>query len=439
MLDATRFRGLSQWVLCLGALLGGALALPAGALVHVPGDAPTIQAGINIAVPPDTVVVAPGVYNEHIQLRTRVNVFGAGPDVTIIEGGGVAIDVVKAVSVTQVTFRGFTVRGAVSGGSLPGGAGVFVNLPTAPIRIEDIRAVGNDFGIAVFNGYAHSGPDITRCEIAGNNFYGLTDPGNGLVSGCVIFANARSGIRQAGNSCTPQIVGNTIWGNLGDGFDYWNDFPATLRNNIFAANGGFGIRERAPGTFVDPIVQYNLFWDNASGNYYDVQSGTIKNTATEINAMPNADANLVEDPLLCDPPDDFFLCEDSPAVGAGMGGADIGAHGVGCGPCGPMAVGDPGAALTPSVHLRSFPNPTAAATTMVFTLEGAAPVILRIHDAEGRVVRTLLQRELAAGEHQVSWDARDQSGTPAPAGAYILDLRAGDLQIASKVLVLGGR
>jgi len=439
MFCAAHSRDLVRFVACLGIFLGGVLALPAAAIVHVPGDAPTIQAGINIAVPPDTVVVAPDVYNEHIQLRSRVDVFGAGPDVTIIDGGGVAIDVVKALSVTQVTFRGFTVRGAVSGGSLPGGAGVFVNTPTAPIRIEDVRSTGNDFGIAVFNGYNHSGPDITHCEISSNNFYGLYDPGNGLVTGCVMFGNARSGIHQSGNSCTPQIIGNTVWGNLGDGFDYWNDFPATVRNNIFASNGGFGIRERAPGTFVDPIVQYNLFWDNAAGNYYDVQSGTIKNTAVEINDMPNAEANIVEDPLLCDPPADFHLCEDSPAVGAGMGGVDIGAYGVGCGPCGPMAVGDPVLTEGASMGLHSFPNPVATTTTLVFRLEASAPVVLRVHDAEGRVVRTLLQRELAAGEHQIAWDATDQNGAPAPAGAYILDLRAGDLQIASKVLVLGGR
>jgi hypothetical protein len=436
---AAHSRDLVRFVIGVGGLFGVILASPATAIVHVPGDAATIQGGINIAVPPDTVVVAAGVYNEHIQLRSRVDVYGSGADVTFIEGGGAAIDVVRAVSVTQVTFRGFTVRGAVSGGSLPGGAGVFVNLPTAPIRIEGIRAAGNDFGIAVFNGYAHSGPDIIGCEVSGNNFYGINDPGNGLITGCVIYGNTRAGIRQYGNSASAQIIGNTIWGNLGDGYDYWNDFAATVRNNIFAENGSFGIRERAPGTFVDPIVQYNLFWDNAAGNYYDVQSGTIKNTAAEINAMPNAHANLVDDPLLCDPPADFRLCEDSPAVGAGMGGADIGALGVGCGPCGPMAVREPASGRSAGLHLYGFPNPAPGTMTMTFTLAAGARVVLRVHDAQGRVVRTLLDQELTAGEHQVPWDGRDQSGTTAPAGTYLLDLRAGDLEIASKVLVLGGR
>jgi hypothetical protein len=425
-----------------GLCLGVAAALFSGAaqgLVHVPGDAATIQGGITIAVPPDTVQVAPGIYPEHIQLRSRVDVFGAGPEVTIIDGGGQPIDVVRAVSVTQVTFRGFTVRGAISGGSLPGGAGVFVNLPTAPIRIENVRARGNDFGIAVFNGYSHTGPDIIGCDIVGNNFYGIDDPGNGLISGCLVHENAWSGIFQWGNSTRPQIVGNTIWGNLGDGFNYWNDFPATVRNNIFAANGGYGIRERAPGTFADPIVEYNLFWDNTAGNYFDVQSGTVKNTADEINAMPNAEYNIVADPLFCDAPADFHLCGDSPAIVMGMGGVDIGALGVGCGPCGPMAVGSPVPDRSASLRLYSFPNPAQPTTTLSFLLEAPARVVLRIHDAGGRLVRTLLDRELAAGQQRVDWDGRDDHGALAPAGAYILDLRAGDLQIAGKVVVLGSR
>ncbi len=421
------------------SLIATALVGGAAGIVHVPGDAATIQGGIAIAVPPDTVVVAPGIYPEHIQLRSRVDVFGSGPEVTIIDGGGQPIDVVQAVSVTQVTFRGFTVRGAVSGGGMPGGAGVFVNLPTAPIRIENVRARANDFGIVVFNGYGHTGPDITGCDITGNNFYGIMNPGNGLISGSVIHENAWAGISQSGNSTRPQIVGNTIWGNLGDGFNYWNDFAATVRNNIFAANTGCGIRERAPGTFVDPIVEYNLFWDNLAGNYFDVQTSTFRNTASEINAMPNAEGNLVDDPLLCDPPDDFHLCADSPAIGAGMGGADIGALGVGCGACGPQAVGAPVDDRVASLRLHSVPNPAQPATTMSFALETPARVTLRIHDTAGRLVRTLLNRELPAGEQRIDWNGRDDHGALAPAGTYILDLRADELQIAGKIVVLSSR
>ena len=306
--------------------------LATSATIHVPGDYPTIQAGIDAAAAGDTVLVAAGTYYEEIDLKTGVTVLGDDALTTIIDGGGDSGNVVSAISVTNVLFKGFTVTGAVSGGSLPGGAGVFVNFPHSTVVVDDVVAAGNDFGIAVFNGYGRTGPDILNSSMHHNNFYGLSGPGNGLVSGCLIYQNDSDGIHQGGNSTSPQIIGNTIWGNGGDGFDYWNDFAPFLQNNIFAANSGYGIEERMPGTFVDPIVEYNLFWDNGLGNYFDVQTGTVRNTEAEINGMPNASDNLVADPELCDPPDDFHLSEGSPAAGAGAGGDDIGALGEGCEP-----------------------------------------------------------------------------------------------------------
>jgi flagellar hook assembly protein FlgD len=90
-------------------------------------------------------------------------------------------------------------------------------------------------------------------------------------------------------------------------------------------------------------------------------------------------------------------------------------------------------------RLYSFPNPVETATTIAFTLEVPAPVALRVHDAAGRLVRTLLVGGLAAGEHRITWDGRDQNGASAPAGTCVLDLHAGDLRVAGKVLVLSGK
>ncbi len=422
------------------ALLALALTLAsifpaARAIVHVPGDAPTIQAGINLAVPPDTVLVAPGVYPEHIQLRSSVAVIGADARTTIIDGGGVPIDVVRSVSVHHVMLRGFTIQGAISGGGLPGGAGVFINFPEATVLIQDVIATRNDFGIAIFNGYTHGGPNITDCRMAANNFYGLSDPGNGLVSGCMIYENHVAGIFQWGNSTSPQIIGNTIWGNPGHGYWYWNDFAPLVRDNIFALNGGYGIREHAPGTFVDPIVEYNLFWMNSLGNYYDVQSGTVKNTEPEINGMSNAEHNLVADPLLCDAPADFDLCADSPALGAGFGGADIGAGALGCDACGPMSVHDAPALDQNALHLSASPNP-AAAMTVCFELPTSAQTRVRVYQSDGRLVRTLLEATLAAGPQRIAWDGRDERGTRVAAGIYLIDVSAGEMEVARKVAVV---
>lgn len=74
---------------------------------------------------------------------------------------------------------------------------------------------------------------------------------------------------------------------------------------------------------------------------------------------------------------------------------------------------------------NSYPNPGNPGTTIKFQLPEAVLVSLKVVNVRGEVVRTLIDREIAAGVHEVYWDGYNDQGTVAGTGLYIFVLRAG--------------
>ena len=72
--------------------------------------------------------------------------------------------------------------------------------------------------------------------------------------------------------------------------------------------------------------------------------------------------------------------------------------------------------------LSSWPNPFNPSTTLVFSLPAAGWVKLTVYDVSGRRVRTLVDGLMVAGEHQLSWDGRDDHATDLPSGVYFAHL-----------------
>lgn len=86
--------------------------------------------------------------------------------------------------------------------------------------------------------------------------------------------------------------------------------------------------------------------------------------------------------------------------------------------------------------LAGYPNPFNPRTTLRFRLEAPARATLEVHDLAGRLVRRLLQAELAAGEHEVAWDGLDEAGRGVASGQYVARLRAGDGGAVTRKLTL---
>ena len=84
----------------------------------------------------------------------------------------------------------------------------------------------------------------------------------------------------------------------------------------------------------------------------------------------------------------------------------------------------------------AFPNPFNGSTQITYTLAAETPVELRIYNALGQAVRTLLRQQREAGTHQIYWDGRDDQGRALASGTYLLIMRAGAVRQTTKMLLL---
>lgn len=82
--------------------------------------------------------------------------------------------------------------------------------------------------------------------------------------------------------------------------------------------------------------------------------------------------------------------------------------------------------------LQNFPNPFNPSTTIEFVLKGNAPVTLEVFDLTGRLVKTLIAREvLGSGLHSIEFDA-----TSLASGVYLYQLTAGRESAVKKMVLL---
>ena len=80
---------------------------------------------------------------------------------------------------------------------------------------------------------------------------------------------------------------------------------------------------------------------------------------------------------------------------------------------------------------QNYPNPCNPATTITFFLPNPVHAALRIYNLRGEVVATLIDGRLAAGAHEIRWDAHGIAS-----GCYLYRLEAGDFVQSRKCVVM---
>jgi hypothetical protein len=89
------------------------------------------------------------------------------------------------------------------------------------------------------------------------------------------------------------------------------------------------------------------------------------------------------------------------------------------------------------LHLdQNVPNPFNPNTVLSFDLPEKMRVTLAVYDLHGKLVRTLVDGEVDAGHHPVSWDGRSNEGRAVASGIYVARLNAGSVVQTVKMTLL---
>ena len=243
-------------------------------IINVPGDQPTIQAGIDAAVNGDEVVVAPRTYFEAIDfLGKAITVRSSdGPEVTIIDAQQTGTVVTcNSGEGPDTVLDGFTVTGG--GGGLGGG---MYNIASSP-TVTNCTFSGNTAfggaggGMSNFN----SSPTVTDCTFSGNTAGqggGMSNIGSSPnVTNCTFSGNSASnvggGMSNVNNS-SPMVSNCTFIGNTADG-----PFSGNSADN----RGGGMFNQNSSPTVNDCTFSGNSAADRGGGMFNDSGSPMVSN------------------------------------------------------------------------------------------------------------------------------------------------------------------
>jgi hypothetical protein len=352
------------------------LASPGSAqtIIHVPGNAPTIQGGIDQAQPGDSVLVAPGTYFEAINYR--------GKAVSVVSEAGAATTIISATPNTLpcVSFhegegpaallRGFTVTGSRNSSAEIFGGGIscldlrigLVGSPTiqecmitgnvsgcgcGPVGasggggvygdaiIEDCTISGNSVGFAAAGGGVHGTPVMRRCLVSGNI-------SNGEGGGGIYIDRPGAIIEDSiivNNTANEYPLGGGIWVK-GTGARIRRCLIAqNVGNTPFGTGGGVGagIFSEAISTRVERCtVAGNRVGSSGGTSYGGMQGfGSLVNcvvwgndatqlapallvTYSDVQGGFPGTGNIDADPMFADPANlDYRLMSGSPCIDAG--------------------------------------------------------------------------------------------------------------------------
>jgi hypothetical protein len=412
-------------------------------IINVPGDYPTIGAGMGAASHGDTVLVQPGTYNESIFFSgygiTVASMFISTGDYsyidsTVIDGEGLPCGGISFGSdwyYYQDAIIGFTIQNC--SGDTPATIVCFHN--TVPlISFNIIR--GNPLR-GIWTEMSH--PTIIHNVITGNS----AGRGGGMYLG--LYTEA-------------EIYNNIIAGNLAEGSGggiYYATYDIVIfdNNTIFGNTAGLG-----GGIYCrygSPTITNTILWGNDGDEIY-VEDGSPSFRYCDIEGSWAGEGNIDLDPLFRDAENgDSHLMStecgdplDSPCIDAGdpsifdsildcnwgLGTelSDMGAY-AGSHIDLPTHLDENTGRILPTTPrlFQNYPNPFNAATVIRYRLHEASFAAVSVYNLLGQRVAVLCQGIQQPGQHTIIWDASDL-----PSGIYFARLEVAGYHKSVKMVLL---
>ena len=85
---------------------------------------------------------------------------------------------------------------------------------------------------------------------------------------------------------------------------------------------------------------------------------------------------------------------------------------------------------------NNLPNPFNSETVISFGLSQPSPVKIDVFNILGQNVKTLINAQLPAGYHKISWDGKNAKGNKAATGIYFYRIKAGDFSDIKKMSLI---
>jgi hypothetical protein len=473
-------------MLCFVFLAGLLAVLAAQAtIIQVPGGQPTIQAGINAAANGDTILVAPGTYQENIHFRKKgitvasrfiLNDNPAYIDSTVIDGSNpaspdsascvrIVSDSSQATNDTTAALIGFTLTGGAGtrwadehgAGTYREGGGILIQYLSP--RVQDNKITGNhahDASLESGGGGIRVGdgnPRILNNLIVGNT--------SGVYGGGIVLNYTGAIIR---NNVIAYDTTGTGYGGGGGIWSYSNDGsgrPRIIENNAIFGNStgtGSGLAGGVSLGNSSALLRNDILWANrysqirgsgATATYCDVQGGYTGNG--NINRYPAfLDTVLfyLSDTSVCIDAGDSSVIYNDPEDTHNPGHAlwpsrgllrnDMGAYGGPGRTSIPTGLEETSNETVPGRFTleQNHPNPFSSTTSIRFNLREPAYVALAIYNALGEEVAVLVRGRQSAGIHPVSWDGRDPKGQAMSQGVYFYLLQVGERRASRKMVLM---